>query len=288
MLDLPLESAGQWEPFITTTGDQALFKERFGTASQENVIHFLTFDAENGNSIVSCVRAARENARSIREVISSEMWEQANTFYLMVNAASSGGRVMTAPHEFLASVKNASHLFEGITNATMSHGEGWHFCHLGRMLERADKTSRILDVKYYILLPTITDVGTPFDDIQWSAVLRSASAFEMYRKRHGRIFPNQIVEFLILDREFPRAAQYCVISANESVHAISGTPLGTFRNLPEQRLGQLRAQLAYTQVTEIISGGLHEFLDTLQGKLNSIGDAIAENFFHLEQSFHGR
>src|SRR5262249_47143954 len=143
---------------------------------------------ENPNSILSCVRAARENARSVREIISSEMWEQVNEFYLMVNSAAAVG-AMTDPQELFASVKMSSHQFAGVTDATMTHGEGWHFFRLGRRLERADKTSRILDVKYFLLLPTADDVGTTFDDIQWAAVLRSASAFEMYRKCHGRISP---------------------------------------------------------------------------------------------------
>jgi uncharacterized alpha-E superfamily protein len=108
----------------------------------------------------------------------------------------------------------ASHLFAGITDATMSHGEGWNFCQLGRMLERADKTSRILDVKYFILLPTVVEVGTPYDDIQWAAVLRSASAFEMYRKTHRRIAPDQIVDFLLLDYHFPRAIRFCIVKAS--------------------------------------------------------------------------
>ena len=123
----------------------------------------------------------------------------------------------------------ASQAFTGITDATMTHGEGWHFCRLGRQLERADKTSRILDVKYFLLLPKVDDVGTTVDDMQWAAVLRSASAFEMYRKRHGRISPTRIVEFLLLDSEFPRAIHHCLKAARESLHAISGTPTAMFR-----------------------------------------------------------
>lgn len=281
MLDLPAGVDEQWEPLVIITGDDALFAERYGTATRENVIQFLTFDKENPNSIRSCLRAARESARSVREIISSEMWEQVNTFYLMVNAGAVSDRVRDAPYDFFREIKMASHLFEGLTNATMSHSEGWHFCRLGRSLERADKTSRILDVKYFMLLPSATDIGTPFDDIQWAAVLRSTSAFEMYRRRHHDITPDRIVDFLLLDREFPRAIHYCLLKADESLHAISGTPLGTFRNPAEQYLGQLRADLAYTRVQEIITDGLHEFLDALQTKLNLVGDGIYATFFAL-------
>src|SRR6266446_3896706 len=162
----------QWKPLVSTTGDNEAFEKRYGEASQPNVIRFLTFDAENPNSILSCLRTARENARTVREIISSEMWLQLNKFFLMVTSAATDGEYLNSHLEFFAEVKNASHLFTGITDATMTHGEAWHFSHLGRMLERADKTSRILDVKYYIILRSTSDVGTPFDGSQWSSRLR--------------------------------------------------------------------------------------------------------------------
>jgi uncharacterized alpha-E superfamily protein len=173
-------------------------------------------------------------------------------------------------------------VFTGITDATMTHDEPWHFTRMGRFLERADKTSRILDVKYYILLRSSDDVGTPFDDVQWAAVLRSASAFEMYRKRHGRVSPTGVVEFLSLDREFPRAIHFCLSTARDSLHAISGTSLGTFRLPEEKLLGQLCSELSFTTVGEIIQKGVHEFLDELQTKMNVVGSGITETFFALK------
>jgi uncharacterized alpha-E superfamily protein len=277
MLDLPVGSAQQWKPLVDTTGDAAEFAKRYGGATQRDVIQFLTFDHENANSIRSCLRAARENARSVREIISSEMWEQVNQFYLMVNSADAGSR--TDPQDLFASVRMAGHLFTGVTDATMTHNEGWHFCRLGRMLERADKTSRILDVKYFLLLPTAADVGTTADDIQWAAVLRSASAFEMYRKTHGRIAPERVVEFLLFEKDFPRAIQYCLVRARESVHAISGTPAGVFRYPVERLLGELCSEIAYSRIEAIITAGLHEHLDRLQTKMNEVGTGIAETFF---------
>lgn len=284
MLDDPSGEDQQWAPLVNTTGDHEAFTRRWGkAATQENVIHFLTFDQENPNSILSCVRAARENARTIREIISSEMWLQLNKFYLTVTAAAENkGGALANPHEFFTEVKNANHLFNGIAAATMTHGEPWHFFHMGRMLERADKTSRILDVKYFILLRSAQDVGTPFDDIQWAAVLRSASAFEMYRKRHGRISPRGVVEFLLLDREFPRAIHFSLLAARDSLHKISGTPLGTFRHPPEKLLGQLCSDLAFTSVDEIVNAGLHEYLDDLQTRMNQVAAGIFEAFLALK------
>ena len=277
MLDLPVGSEQQWQPLVDISGDAAAFAKRYGAANQSNVIQFLTFDQENINSIRSCLRAARENARSVREIISSEMWEQLNKFYLMVNSAATGSQ--TDPQELFASVKMARHLFTGVTDATMTHNESWHFCRLGRMLERADKTSRILDVKYFLLLPTVADVGTTSDDIQWAAVLRSASAFEMYRKCHGRIVPDRIVEFLLVQRDFPRAINYCLVRARECVHAISGTPAGIFRYPVERLLGEICSELAYARIESIITAGLHEYLDGLQTSINQVGNGISETFF---------
>src|SRR6266404_6784028 len=281
ILDLPSGSTEQWAPLVIITGDDAAFAKHFATATRENVIRFLTFDTSNPNSIASCLRAARENARTIREAISPDMWEQINTCHLMVNAAATDPRIIGSPYSFFNEVKRASHLFDGITEATMLHDEGWHFYRMGRLLERADKTSRLLDVKYFILLPSVTDVGTPMDDIQWAAVLRSASALEMYRKRHGHIAPEQIVEFLVLDHEFPRSIHHCLTAANDSLHAITGTPVGMYRNPAEQRLGQLRAELAYADTEHIIKRGLHEFLDGFQTKLNLVDQCIFDTFFAL-------
>ena len=282
-LNLMLDSTGvldqQWQPLVNISGDHAEFAKRYDVASQHNVIYFLTFDKDNSNSIISCLRAARENARSVREIISSDMWLQLNSFYLMVNSAADSGMYSDSPMEFFNQVKLASHLFLGLTDATMTHGEGWHFSRLGRMLERADKTSRILDVKYFILLRSVADVGTPFDEVQWAAVLRSASAFEMYRKCHGRILPESIVEFLLLNPEFPRAIRFCLDEARDSLHAISGTPVGTYRKSPEKLLGQLCSDLAYANVEDVMKDGLHEYLDGLQTMMNSVSTGIFETFF---------
>jgi uncharacterized alpha-E superfamily protein len=278
MLDLPQGYQDQWQPIVDTTGDRAIFGERHGVATREKVIKFLAFDSEYRSSIRSCILAARENARSVRETISSEMWEQINSMYLMINAESGRDGSLLLP-SFCHQVRMACHLFHGISEVTMTHNEAWHFIRLGRTLERADKTSRILDVKYFILLPSVRDVGTPYDDVQWSAVLKSVSGFEMYRKRHGRISPERIVEFLLLDHEFPRALRYCIGRADRSLHIITGSPPDTFSCACEQRLGLLRGELDFARVDSILAGGLHEFCDALQVKMNTIDDCINSDFF---------
>ena len=278
MLDLPGGYAGQWQPIVDTTGDRAVFQKRYGTATRENVVRFLAFDPENHNSIYSCIVTARENARSVRETISSEMWHQINSLYLMITEESRKPVADSLP-DFCNQVRMACHLFQGVTHGTMSRSEAWQFISFGRHLERADKTTRILDVKYFILLPSVSDVGTPYDDIQWSAVLKSVSGFEMYRKCYGRISPERVVEFLLLDGEFPRAVRYCLGLADNSVHAITGTRLGAFSCGAEQRLGLLRSELDYAHVDPILQAGLHEFFDGLQAKMNTIDECIRGDFF---------
>ncbi|MDZ4687883.1 MAG: alpha-E domain-containing protein, partial [Planctomycetaceae bacterium] len=267
-----------WPSLVNVSGDQEWFYERYGLATADSVTHFLTFNEEYPNSIRNCVRTARENARSIRETISSEMWEQLNQFHIFIREASGNSQWRQSPQDFFQEVKQQSHLFKGLTDSTLRRGDGWNFGRLGRLLERADKTSRLLDVKYYILLPRVDHVNSSVDDLQWQAVLRSVSAFEMYRQQHHGITPPKVVEFLVLDRLFPRAIHYAVLEAEKALHAITGTPLDTFGNAAEQQLGLLRSELAYATVDEIIAAGLHEYLDGLQTKLNRVGDGIYETF----------
>jgi uncharacterized alpha-E superfamily protein len=285
-IDMPHGDTGQWQPIIDTTGDGAVFRRRFREANQQNVVQFLAFDPGNHNSIYSCIRSARENARSVRETISSEMWQQINNLYLLITEESRRESPTSLP-ALCHQVRMACHLFNGILDVTMSHSEAWHFIRLGTLLERADKTSRILDVKYFILLPSVNDVGTPYDDVQWSAVLKSVSGFEMYRKRHGRISPERIVEFLLLDGEFPRAIRYCVSRADRSLHAITGTPIGTFACASEQHMGRLRSELDFARVEPILTNGLHEFCDALQTKMNKIDEFVLSDFFAQRPSSAG-
>jgi uncharacterized alpha-E superfamily protein len=280
ILDLPRATAQQWEPLVRTTGDEEYFEEHYGEPTEEAVVEFLAFDRGYPNSIISSLSLARENARTVREAISSEAWEQLNEFYHFVKGTSPSS-VGGSLSDFFRAVKQHSHLFNGIIDATLTRGKEWHFANLGRLLERADKTSRILDVKYFTLLPTIQDVGTTIDDLQWSAVLRSVSGFEAYRKHFHTITVHRVVEFLVLDRVFPRAISFCINGADDSAHQIAGTPIGSYRTPLEQRLGRLRSEIVYADVQTIINQGLHEFIDRLQTRFNEVGAGIYEAFFTL-------
>jgi uncharacterized alpha-E superfamily protein len=281
LLDAPLGSNQQWEPIVATTGDLELFRSRYDQATADNVVQFLTFDATYPSSILSCLQAARENARSIREVISSEMWEHINAFYLMVTEAAQSETVLELP-KFFAEVKMASHLFAGVMSATMSHNEGWHFGRVGRLLERADKTARILDVKYFILLPSGGQMGTTLDELQWIALLKSTSGYEMYRKSRHRISPHDVAQFLIFERDFPRSIQFCLIQSEKSLFHITGGSPGRWGNSAERNLGKLRSQIDFMTIEEIMQGGLHEFLDETEVQINEVGECIFQKFFDIQ------
>ncbi len=244
------------------------------------MVEFLAFDPNAiPNSIYSCVLAARENARSVRETISSEMWEQVNSLYLLLTGEGRQRYPRTGCPPFSAACVWAAISSKASPHATMSHNEAWQFIRLGRSLERADKTSRILDVKYYVLLPSVTDVGTPYDDIQWAAVLKSVSGFEMYRKRHGRIPPDA-------NRGVPAAGS--PISARRALLHRPGTMRpstpsagargGRFPAAPSSAWGSCARNSISPRSSTILQDGLHEFFDALQGKMNTIDECILGDF----------
>ncbi len=290
LLDMPSEKGKHWESLLMTTGDQNLFENSCTDCGQDAVIRFLTFDRDYPNSIVSCLAAARENGRSIREIISSEMWEHLNNFYLELVDKESPKLALTDPQRFFKIIQMRSHLCTGLMDCTMSHGEAWNFARIGMMLERADKTSRILDVKYFMLLPHTDMVNSPIDNIQWTAVLKSASAFEMFRKQHHQITPRSVADFLIFDRQFPRSIRHCVTKSKICLQRINGTGSGSTRNAAEKQLGRLEADLAYGDIEEVITRGMHEYLDNLQTRLNQIDTAIGTTYFNIKpttESVHG-
>lgn len=282
LLDIPSEKDKHWPALVMTTGDQEEFEKREDEYSEEAVLWFLTFDRQYSNSIISCLAAARENARSIREIISSEMWEHLNQFYLELIQEESIKMALHDPQRFFHIIQMRSHLFTGLMDSTMSHGEAWNFARIGMMMERADKTSRILDVKYFMLLPNADLVNTPIDNIQWISVLRSTSAFEMYRKRFHHILPQSVADYLIFDKQFPRSIYHCLSKAQLCLHRISNSPLDMVTNPAEKQLGRLKADLEYTDIDEVIKCGLHEFLDDFQSRLNVVGATIGTTFFNIK------
>jgi uncharacterized alpha-E superfamily protein len=212
-LDMPGWVGAQWEPLVLTTGDQDVFKEMYGDATEQNVLKFLLLDPDYGNSVLSCLRAAKENARSVQEAITSEVYESINEIVRKVSRYPSKNLNMEELEELLLEIRSFSHYLDGCMNSTFNHDEAWHFRNLGAYLERADKTTRILDVKYYYLYPSVDDVNAPLDNIPWFSLLNSTSALEMYMRRHGVIRREKVIGFLLLDSTFARSVSYCLMHA---------------------------------------------------------------------------
>ncbi|NBV82775.1 alpha-E domain-containing protein [bacterium] len=279
-LELTPDFEEQWLPLIQTAGDEAIYKATYTDYSRENVVRFLTFDTLNPSSITSSLSAARENARSIREGISGEMWEAINTLYLRVREGHRQSQwSIEELFEFFKEIKQGCYLIEGIAHNTISHTERWHFARLGQFLERADKLSRILDVHSYYALPKEKSKQSTFELIQWVAILRSTSSYEMFLQEFGEPRWNRIVEFLMLNPYFPRSLRYCLQKSQHSLHCITGNDIGSFQVPIEKTLGRMKVNLDYIEVDEIIGFGVHDYLDRVQVRLNEVGNMVCETFF---------
>ncbi len=252
----------------------------------------LTFNTNNKDSLVSCVTAARENARQARELISSEMWEQLNRLYLRVRRARIEG-VYAQPHEFYGSVKEGSHLFQGTTDSTMTHGEGWHFIQLGRYIERASATATLLDVNLRALLDSEGHSAGGQDYISWVALLKSCTAFEAYCYTYtADLRPERIAEFLLLNHELPRSVRFAAERIETSLQAVTrltnSHPIGHSERLAgraerlggraERLAGRLRATLGYSQVDEIMADNIHNYLENIQRQCAQIHVALHQQY----------
>ncbi len=278
-LTLDLGMAGdeaQWQPLVVTSGDEADYAKRYGKANEKNVIRFLTFDEKNPNSILSCINSARENARTVREVIPGDLWERLNELYHLVQRQRAKQRVSDL-QEFYKHIRMQNHLFCGLLEDAMSREEGWHFARMGRLIERADKTARLLDVKYFLLLPSPEYVDSPYDAVQWGAVLKSANAFEMYRKQFHRIRFRDVAQFLIFETMFPRSMAHCITAAGRSLSAICSATEQTPPASAE--MAKLESMLSHSDIDTILGNGLHEFIDVFQFNLNVVDQAIYQSFF---------
>jgi len=279
MLDLTLDkNSTQWYPLVATSGDDELFTKRYKTADERAVVKFMTFDQTNPNSILSCIFRARENARTVREVIPVEMWEKINELYHLTQAHSRK-RSLADLQDYYKIVRQSGHLFTGLMHNTMSRYQGWQFAHLGQLLERADKTARLLDVKYFLLLPGSEHVDSPYDSVQWGAVLKSVNALEMYRQEFHTINYKNVTHFLLFSKAFPRSVFFCLDDAAKAL-----TTLTDDIDLPNKaviEMAILNKTLQSSDASQIISTGLHEFIDVFQYNLNLVDEAIYESFFKV-------
>jgi len=272
--------AGYWMPIVQSAGDEELFARLYKRTSAETVTEFLVFQTENGNSILSSVNQARENARMVRDQITVEFWEELNRLYLFLRTPKARKMLRSSPVELFQEIKASSLHLQGLTNATVVRNEGWNFVQAGKFLERADKTSRIIDVRH----ASFPERGAPgsttqADALAWAAVLRSCSAWDAYKSTHGaEVLPAHVAEFLLLSPDFPRSVRFCVDQVNAALRRISGVSEGRFCNDAEKLSGRLLAELQFGTAAEIFEVGLHTYIDVLQIKLNSVGGALFQAY----------
>jgi len=270
----------RWEPLIVMAGEERPFQKLYKEATAHTVFEFLAFRPDNPSSVVQCISKARENARTIRERISREMWEDINGLYHMIGRFTPAEEIAAGPHRFCDAVKFACHRFRGVTDATLPHDEGWQFLRIGWSLERAEAAARLVDVQYHNLLEIPSAGGTP-DNHQWMAVLKSVGAYEAYhRQYHSPIRPEKVAEMLILSPQHPRSIRFSATEVQSGLRAISGTGPGSYANEAERLTGKVLEGLRYDTIEEIFARGLHPYLSELLHTLCSIGDDIARTYFY--------
>ena len=267
--------AEPWAVPLITSGLATDYYERFPGLSAHNVLRFLILDASNPSSIFSCLRAARESARSVRGAITSEMYEDLNAAWLEIRKVDFAAIEARGVSDFFDWVKMHSHLFRGVTVGTMLRDEAYHFIRLGTHLERADNTARILDVKYHTLLPSAADVGGAVDYYQWGALLRSVSGFESYRKIYRDVItPRRVAELLILREDMPRSLHACMNLIHETLEQLCDP---ASREV-ERSSGELHAKLHYGKTDDIIRFGLHEYLVDFLARISALGNEVSRHF----------
>jgi uncharacterized alpha-E superfamily protein len=245
---------------------------------QAALARWMTFDLENPNSIMACIARARANARSIRGTINSELWKELNKLYWHLKDPEFCKNAEESPHDFYEAVACGSHLFQGVCDATLTHDEGWQFMQLGKHLERADKTLRILDIQYHLLRDLTDPADLPLSNLQWAGVLRSCLAFHAYQRLYvGRVEPERVVEFLLLHQAFPRSVRFALEASARALAAIEG-PAARGESRADRTLGRLLSDLKFAELDQILRGDLHVFLAGLLERCAQVSSAVQDQY----------
>ena len=268
-----------WQGLLSISELMPAFAAKHGQITPEATMEFMVKDESNPSSILSCLRAARENARAVRGTLTTESWETMNTTWLDVNRMLRGGEFERDPGAFFEWVKFRSHLSRGVVLGTMLQDDAFHFARLGTFLERADNTARLVDVKFHALntefFGAATEEDQEYDFYHWSAILRSVSAFEVYRKVYRDVIkPERVAELLILRADMPRSLHACMHEVVMNLDKVRNQQSAE----TQRRAGKLLAELQYGQVEEILATGLHAYLTQFLDRVNELGMRISQDF----------
>jgi len=270
-----------WEGLLTISELMPTYRSRFGQGDVKprDVLDFMVRDEDNPSSIVSCLRAARENARAVRGALTTELWETQNQTWLELTRMLKGKEFERDPGPFFEWVKFRSHLSRGVAIGTMLQDEAFHFYRMGTFLERADNTARLLDVKFHAVqsdfFGAASELDQEYDFYHWSAILRSVSGFEVYRKVYRDVIkPERVAELLILRPDMPRSLHASMNELVSNLAVVANDHSGE----TERRAGKLRADLQYGRIDEILATGLHAFLTQFLDRVNELGGRISQDF----------
>jgi len=267
-----------WSALLTTLQLPPLPPVNGSVALVSRVSRWLTVDRDNPGSVMTCINRSRNNARSIRGSISPGMWRELNKLYWHLSDAELHEHVGESPHDFCEAVQVGAQLFHGICDATLTHDVGWHFIQLGKYLERAEKTLRLLDSKYQ-MLALADPANRPLASVQWGAVLKSCQAFEAYQRLYiSRVEPEHVSEFLLLNPEFPHSVRFCIAAVTSSLEAISAPNIERTRDAALRTSSRLLSDLAYREMGEIMNRGLHEFLRECLDQCHRVSHTILEQY----------
>ncbi|MFU8863494.1 MAG: alpha-E domain-containing protein [Rhodobacterales bacterium] len=270
------DAENEWKSVVTTAGMRAGYLAKHDDYDAVRVINYLLRDPDNGSSVMSAMNAARSNARLVRTALSSEVWEAVNECWMAVKAALARPVTERNLPEVLSVIRTRSAVVRGALHGTMLRNEIYNFCRMGTFLERSDNTARILDVKYYVLLPSASYVGSSMDNAQWENILRSVSAERSFSWLHGgETTPQGIAQFLILDRRVPRSMAFCCWKTREQLAHLEGE-YGTPQ--PSQDLADIMCNRFDQPITTIFDQGLHEFLKASIRDIATLAQQIEHDF----------
>lgn len=282
----PEDATHAWQGVLSISELVPAYQTRFREVTRDNVLFFMVADESNPTSIVSCLRAARENARAVRGALTTEVWETQNQTWLALRKQLKDGALGKDPGQFLEWVKYRSHLSRGVALGTMLQDEAFNFVRLGTFLERADNTARLLDVRFHAIQRDYHGVDPnrkgvqQFDFYHWSALLRSVSAFEVYRKVYRDVItPERVAELLVLRADMPRSLHACMREVVYNLKAVAHE--GALDS--QRKAGRLLADLQYSRIDEILDTGLHAYLTQFLDRVNQLGELIAKDYLVPEQ-----
>jgi uncharacterized alpha-E superfamily protein len=269
-----------WRGMLSISELRPAYAAHYGdVVTPRNVMDFMVRDEKNPSSIISCLRNARENGRAVRGTLTTEVWETQNQTYLEVVRMLRNGDFERDPGQFFEWVKFRSHLSRGVTSGTMLQDEAFHFLRIGTFLERADNTARLVDVKFHAAQGDFAGLAAPkaqeVDFYHWSAILRSVSGFEVYRKVYRDVIkPERVAELLILRPDMPRSLLGCLNEVMSNLAMVTSDP----ESETQRRAGKLRADLQFARIDEILATGLHAFLTQFLDRVNELGAHISREF----------